>query len=56
MGVLSMAIGSLPFGMIGLGLVAQALDPAEAVMLSVAAGLIVMLAWVVRYRDVARLA
>lgn len=56
MGVLSMAIGSLPFGMIGLGLVAQALTPAVAVMLSVAAGLVVMLAWVLRYREVGRLA
>lgn len=49
MGILSMAIGSLPFGMIGLGLVAQATSPAPAVMLSVVAGLVVVALWMARY-------
>ena len=52
MGILSMAIGSLPFGMIGLGLVAQASDPAAAVMISIAAGFIAMAVWMVRYPQV----
>lgn len=51
MGMLSMAIGSLPFGMIGLGLIAQATHPAPAVMISVGAGFVVMAAWTVRYRE-----
>jgi MFS family permease len=51
MGVLSMAIGSLPFGMIGLGLIAQATDPALAVMISVAAGFLVVAVWTVRYSE-----
>jgi len=49
MGVLSMAIGSLPFGMIGLGLIAQATDPAAAVMVSVGAGVAAMVIWTARY-------
>ena len=52
MGVLSMAIGSLPFGMIGLGLVAQLTDPAAAVMISVAVGFLAIAAWLVRYPKV----
>jgi hypothetical protein len=52
MGILSMAIGSLPFGMIGLGLVAQATDPAAAVMISIVAGFIAMGIWMVRYPQV----
>ena len=55
MGILSMAIGSLPFGMIGLGLIAQATDPAAAVMISVVSGLIVMGVWLNRYPQVARI-
>lgn len=52
MGVLSMAIGSLPFGMIGLGLVAQATDPALAVMISVVAGFVALALWMMRYPEV----
>ncbi|MFN0148627.1 MAG: MFS transporter [Dehalococcoidia bacterium] len=52
MGVLSMAIGSLPFGMIGLGLVAQLTAPATAVMVSVAVGFLVIAAWLARYPKV----
>jgi MFS family permease len=52
MGVLSMAIGSLPFGMIGLGLIAQATDPAAAVMISIVAGFVAMGVWIARYPQV----
>jgi len=52
MGIMSMAIGTLPFGMIGLGLVAQATSPAPAVMISVVAGVIALAAWVVAYPEV----
>lgn len=52
MGILSMAIGSLPFGMIGLGLVAQVTDPAAAVMISIAGGLIAMALWMARFPQV----
>ena len=55
MGILSMAIGSLPFGMIGLGLVAQATDPAAAVMISILAGFMAMAVWIKRYPQVSLL-
>jgi hypothetical protein len=45
MGVLSMAIGVLPFGMALLGAVAQFTNPAIAVMGSVTLGLLGLLAW-----------
>ena len=55
MGILSMAIGGLPFGMIGLGLLAQAIGPTTAVMVAVAVGLVVTALWTARYRVVAAL-
>jgi MFS family permease len=55
MGVLGMAIGTLPFGMIGLGLLAQATSPAVAVVASVAAGIVILAAFVARTPQVARL-
>ena len=55
MGVLSMAIGTLPFGMIGLGLVAQATSPAPAVMISVVAGGAALGVWALAYPEVRRL-
>ena len=55
MGVLSMAIGSLPFGMIGLGLVAQATSPSVAVVASVVLGMVTLALWLMRYPAVSRL-
>jgi hypothetical protein len=55
MGVLGMAIGTLPFGMIGLGLLAQATSPAVAVVASVAAGIVILALFVARAPQVARL-
>ncbi len=48
MGVLSMAIGVLPFGMVLLGLVAQATDPAAAVSASALLGLAGLAWWTAR--------
>jgi len=55
MGVLGMAIGTLPFGMIGLGLLAQATSPALAVVLSIAGGFVILGAVVARFPQVVRL-
>jgi len=55
MGVLGMAIGTLPFGMVSLGLLAQATTPALAVVISVAAGFLVLGACLARYRAVVSL-
>jgi MFS family permease len=48
MGLLSMAIGALPFGMILLGLVAQQTGAAAAVASSGSAGLLLLLLWRLR--------
>ncbi len=45
LGVLSMAIGALPFGMFSLGLVARRTDPQLALTLSVTSGLCILLGW-----------
>jgi hypothetical protein len=45
MGILSMAIGVLPFGMVCLGLAAQQLGAPAAVMGSVTLSLAAMLLW-----------
>ena len=52
MGIMSMAIGTLPFGMIGLGLVAQATSLAPAVMVRVLAGVAALGAWALVYPEV----
>jgi predicted MFS family arabinose efflux permease len=56
MGLLSMAIGGLPFGMVLLGLAAQGLGPPVAVVLSVCLGLMTMAAWLRRRPEAARIA
>jgi len=48
MGVLSMAIGVLPFGMVLLGLTAQVTDPTVAVSVSALLGLAGLLGWTAR--------
>ncbi|MDH4147919.1 MAG: MFS transporter [Acidimicrobiia bacterium] len=45
MGLLSMAIGGLPFGMLSLGLVAQRTNPALAVTVSCALGFVIVAGW-----------
>jgi hypothetical protein len=55
MGLLSMAIGILPFGMIMLGLVAQEVGAPVAVIASVAVGLSAMLLWNARWPQARRL-
>jgi predicted MFS family arabinose efflux permease len=55
MGVLGMAIGTLPFGMVFLGLLAQLTSPPAAVVLSVLGGVLVLAAFVIRYPAVIRL-
>lgn len=45
LGVLSMAIGALPFGMFSLGLIAQRTNPQLALTMSVSSGLILLLVW-----------
>lgn len=55
MGALGMAIGTLPFGMVVLGLLAESVGPAIAVVASVAVGFVVLGAFVARFPAVARL-
>ena len=55
MGVLGMAIGTLPFGMVFLGLLAQVTSPPVAVVTSVLIGAMVLAAFVIRYPAVVRL-
>lgn len=45
LGVLSMAIGALPFGMFSLGLIAQRTNPQLALTVSVSLGLVILLVW-----------
>ena len=56
MGLLSMAIGTLPFGMIVLGLVAQQTGAPLAVLVSVAIGLGLLLLWRLRRPEVWQIA
>ncbi|MCP3990018.1 MAG: MFS transporter [Actinomycetia bacterium] len=52
MGLLSMAIGALPFGMYSLGEVAEVTSPRSGVIAFAIIGLVVMVAWVGRRREV----
>lgn len=56
MGLLSMAIGALPFAMLGLGLAAQWLGAPRSVMASATLGLLTMLLWSRRRPEARRLA
>ncbi len=55
LGLMSMAIGTLPFAMIGLGLIAQQTNAGLAVRISVVAGLLVLALWHVIRPESARL-
>lgn len=54
MGLLSMSIGTLPFGMILLGALAEQIGSHAAVVASSLAGIVVLLAWLVRYPEITR--
>jgi len=56
MGVLSMAIGTLPFGMVLLGVLAERLGSHTAVVTSAIAGMVVLVLWLIRRPEVLRLA
>lgn len=56
MGLLSMAIGSLPFGMFSLGVLARETNPSLAVTVSSAAGLVVLALWLLRRPEIRRVA
>jgi MFS family permease len=55
MGLLSMAIGALPFGMLMLGFVAEAVGAATAVVVSAGVGIVVLALWLLRYPEVTRI-
>jgi hypothetical protein len=55
MGLLSMAIGSLPFGMLLLGVLAEQVGPHTAVVISASAGTVGLALWLVRHPEVARI-
>ena len=55
MGVLSMAIGTLPFGMVLLGVLAERLGSHAAVVTSAIAGMVVLVLWLIRRPEVLRL-
>jgi len=54
MGLLSMAIGALPIGMLTLGELAEHVGPATAVTCYAVGGLVALMAWVVRRPEVLR--
>ncbi len=56
MGILSMAIGTLPFAMVLLGLVAQQFGASAAVLGSVVVGIAALLLWNLLRPEAARLA
>jgi hypothetical protein len=55
LGLLSMAIGALPFGMLILGGVAQAIGPSAGVTSSVVIGVVLMASWMRRRPEAQRL-
>lgn len=56
MGLLSMSIGSLPFGMLSLGLLAEQLGPQTAVICSASGGIVLLALWLVRHPEITRVA
>lgn len=55
LGMMSMAIGALPFGLIGVGLIAQEIGASGAVMISAGTGLAGIALWMLRHPEVHRL-
>ncbi len=56
MGLLSMSIGSLPFGMLSLGLLAEQVGPQTAVICSASAGIVLLTLWLVTHPEITRVA
>jgi predicted MFS family arabinose efflux permease len=54
MGLLSMAIGALPFGMVLLGLLAEVVSPETALLIDLGVGLVALIAWLVYRPEVLR--
>ena len=54
MGLLSMSIGSLPFGMLSLGLLAERVGPQTAVICAASAGIGLLAIWIVRNPEITR--
>ena len=52
MGLMSMAIGGLPFGIFGLGLAAEVVGPAVALLTALCCGVVAMVAWLVTHPQV----
>lgn len=55
MGLLSMTIGALPFGMFALGVVAERVGPATAVVISSTIGIVGLALWLVRYPEIIKI-
>ncbi len=56
MGLLSMAIGTLPFGMILLGTLAERIGSHAAVVATSVTGMVALVLWLLRYPEVTRIA
>lgn len=54
MGLLSMSIGSLPFGMLSLGLLAERFGPQTAVICSTSCGIAALILWLTKYPEIIR--
>lgn len=52
MGLLSMSIGSLPFGMLSLGLLAERVGPHTAVICAASAGIVLLALWILRHPEI----
>lgn len=52
MGLLSMSIGSLPFGMLSLGFLAEVFGPQTAVICSASTGIVVLAIWTFRHPEI----
>lgn len=56
MGLLAMSIGSLPFGMLTLGLLAEQVGPQTAVICSASGGIVLLALWLTRHPEITRVA
>lgn len=56
MGLLSMSIGALPFGMLSLGLLAERVGPQTAVICSTSGGIVLLILWLLRRPEIVRVA
>ena len=56
MGMLSMAIGGLPFGILALGILAEVVGPPAALLMGLSSGLVALVLWVTVQPEVRRIA